>query len=265
MTVTTPPVGWAVVTGASDGIGRAYAFAFAAQRRSLVLVARRGAVLQALVPALERDGAPSVRVIAADLATQEGIAAVIDGTSDLDVDTLVAAAGFGTAGSFLDLPIDREIEMLAVNCRAPTALAHAFGQRFRARGGGSIILLSSLLGFAGVAKSATYAATKGYIQMLAEALRDELAPFGVVVQAVAPGPTHSGFAARAGMRYSAAVSSATVATESLALLGRRATVRPGWLTKVLDSGLRVVPRRVRSLILGRVMGGMVSAPPTTAS
>jgi short-subunit dehydrogenase len=206
-----------------------------------------------------------VRVIAADLATDDGVGAVIDGTRDLDTDVLVAAAGFGTAGSFLDLPIERELEMLAVNCRAPTALAHAFGLRFRARGGGAIILLSSILGFAGVAQSATYAATKGYMQSLAEGLRDELAPFGIAVQAVAPGPTHSGFAERAGMTYGAAISPEDVANESLALLGRRATVRPGLLTKVLDTGLRMVPRRVRSVILSRVIGGMLPKPAATAS
>lgn len=97
------------------------------------------------------------------------------------------------------VPVEPELDMIDVNCRAVAALTHAFGQRFAARGKGGIVLMSSLVAFQGVAHAANYAATKAYVQSLAEGLRTELAPLGVAVVACAPGPIASGFAARASM------------------------------------------------------------------
>lgn len=256
---------WAVVTGASDGIGRAFAHELAAAGLDLVLVARREVVLQALAAELTHRHTIRVRVVAVDLADPAGPATLLAATDDLDVGLLVAAAGFGTSGPFLDGDLDAELDMLAVNCRAVAALSHAFGKRLAARGRGGLILMSSLVAFQGVPRAAHYAATKAYVQSLAEGLHHELAPRGVDVLASAPGPVHSGFAARAAMTMGLAQTPREVAVASLAALGRRATVRPGLLAKLLELSLKLLPRWGRVRMMAVVMRGMTHRPALTAA
>lgn len=244
---------WAVVTGASDGIGRAFARQLAAQGFKLVLVARRRAALEALAAEL---GSAGVQVVDADLGTEEGLRRVEDACRPLDVGLLVAAAGFGTSGEFLAGPLAEELSMLDVNCRAVVRLTHHFGQRLVARGRGGLVLLSSLVAFQGVRHAASYAATKAWVQTFAEGLALELRGRGVDVLAAAPGPVQSGFGARARMTMSLATTPETVAASALAALGRQGTVRPGWLSKALEWSLRLLPRWGRVRVMSAVMAGM---------
>jgi len=247
---------WAVVTGASDGIGREMAWRLAEAGLNLVLVARRHAVLDQIATDLAVRHGIETRVIAADLARGDAPATVVTGTDDLDVGLLVAAAGFGSSGRFIDSRLDEELVMVDVNCRAVMALSWHFGRRFANRGRGGMVLMSSLLAFQGVPYSAHYAATKAYVQSLAEALHVELAPLGVDVVASAPGPIHSGFAARANMRMGQALQPKAVAQATLDALGHRTTVRPGWLSKVLEGALVPLPRWARVRAMGAIMAGM---------
>jgi hypothetical protein len=247
---------WAVVTGASSGIGREIARGLAKAGFDLVLVARGRDALEELAAELERTHAVGTRVLALDLAAPGGAEEVEEATRALDVGLLVAAAGFGTSGRLVDAPLESEREMLAVNCGAVLALVHGFGRRFRARGGGGIVLLGSLLGFQGTPFAANYAATKAYVQSLAEGLALELRPAGVNVFCSAPGPTHSGFAARAGMRMGLAQSARSVARATLARMGRPGTIHPGALTRLLTWSLAPLPRAARVRIMGRIMAGM---------
>jgi len=249
---------WAVVTGASDGIGRDFARRLAEAGVQLVLVARRPEVLDALATELAKMHGVSTRVLPLDLARPESAPALASATADLDVGLLVAAAGFGTSGPFLDSDLAHELEMLQVNCASVTALCHHFGRRFAQRRRGGIVLMSSLLAFQGVPGSADYAATKAYVQTLAEALHVELAPLGVDVVACAPGPVKSGFEARSGMRYTTgAIPASAVGAATLAALGRRTTVRPGFLSKALELALAaLLTRWARVRMMGRVMRGM---------
>lgn len=248
---------WAVVTGASSGIGRETALALAEAGLNLVLVARGREVLEEMAVDLASRHGIEARALPADLAPGTGAEEVEAATRDLDVGLLVAAAGFGTSGPFLDSSPEREMEMLDVNCRAPLRMSLHFGRRFAARGRGGIILMGSIVGFQGTPLAANYAATKAYVQTLAEALHAELAPLGVDVLASAPGPTNSGFAGRAGMRMGAALASADVARKTLDALGRRSTALPGALSKVLAYSLAPLPRWARVRVMGRVMGGMI--------
>lgn len=125
--------------------------------------------------------------------------------------------------------------MLQVNCRAVMAMTLAMSRRMRARGRGGIVLRGSLVGFQGVPQAAHYAATKAYVQSLAEGLGRELSPAGVEVLSSAPGPVASGFGAVANMRITNWVRATTVARETLDALGRKRTVRPGLLSKVLEA------------------------------
>lgn len=248
---------WAVVTGASDGIGREMARCLARDGLNLVLVARRRAALDRVAAELSASTGVQTCVIAADLAQPGGVEAVLDATRDLEVGLLVASAGFGTSGRFIEADLANEINMLEVNCRALMALSHAFAGRFAAQRRGGLVLMSSLLGFQGVPLSAHYAATKAYVQSLAEGLYLELRPLGVDVLAAAPGPIHSGFAARANMQMGMALKPEQVARATLAALGRRATVRPGWLSKFIAGIIAPLPRLGRGRVFGIVMRGMV--------
>lgn len=244
---------WAVVTGASSGIGRAFAADLARRGLNLVLVARREAALDALAGEMS---SLETRVVAADLGTEGGLAAVEEATADLDVGLLVASAGFGTSGALSDGDLQGEMEMLDVNCRAVLRQSHHFGRRFAGRGRGGIVLLGSLVGFQGTPYAAHYAATKAYVQALGEALHVELKPRGVDVVVSAPGPVHTGFADRADMQMGAALRPEDVVGPTLAALGRRQTVRPGLLSKALAAGLAPLPRWARVRMMERVMGGM---------
>lgn len=247
---------WAVVTGASSGIGREMALRLAESGLNLVLVARSKQVLEQMAVDWRDRYAIEVKVVAVDLAQDSGSKIILDATQNLDIGLLVAAAGFGTAGAFIELPIETEMEMLNVNCRSLLALTWHFGQRFMKRGNGGIVLMSSIVGFQGTPFAAHYAATKAYVQTLAEALYVELAPMGIDVIASAPGPTNSGFASRAGMNLGMALNPEDVAQATLNALGKKPTILPGFISKLLTYSLAFLPRWARVQIMGGVMRDM---------
>jgi uncharacterized protein len=251
---------WAVVTGASDGIGRAFAQELAAAGMHLVLVARREAQLDTVAADLRTRFGVQCRVIPTDLADPLASSHMLDHTTDLDIGLLVAAAGFGSSGPLLSQLDTSEQQQLAVNCAAVLAQCMHFGRRFAERGRGGVILLSSVVAFHGTPWSANYAATKAYVQSLAEALRHEWAPRGLQVLACAPGPVGSGFGARAQLRLGRTISPSIVAQQALRALPRGGTVRPGWLSKLLGWSLATAPRALRVRIMGSIMHGMAASP-----
>jgi uncharacterized protein len=253
---------WAVVTGASSGIGREFARQCAAAGLNVVLVARRADALRALATEIHDRHGVDCRVLPADLSDGNQVAAALADTTDLDVGLLVAAAGFGTSGPLLHGSLENEQAMLSVNCSAVLAMAQHFGNRFTDRGRGGMIFLSSIVAYQGVPRAAHYAATKAYVQTLAEGLHEELRPAGVDVLAVAPGPVHTGFADTAGMTMGQALAPVDVAVPALAALGRRAVSTPGPQSKVLTWSLSTLPRRLRVVVMGRVMGSMTPAAAT---
>lgn len=248
---------WALVTGASDGIGRAIAQELAARGLNLMLVARRADRLHELANRLSARHGIECRPLTADLATADGCSAVAAATAPLDIGLVVAAAGFGTSGDFVDSPMQAEREMLAVNCAAVLELVGTCAPRLLRRGRGGIVLFSSVLAFQGVPRSAHYAATKAWVQSFAEGLRVELRGHGVDVLASAPGPVDTGFAQRARLRMGVMLPADAVARQTLDALGRRTTVRPGWLSKLLGWSLAMLPRRGRVFVLTRILRGMV--------
>lgn len=247
---------WAVVTGASDGIGRAFAEALADAGLDLVLVARRRPELEALAARLQQARGVRCRVLDLDFTAPDASEHLANATADLDVGLLVAAAGYGTSGALLDAALASELGMVDVNCRTVTAQAWHFGGRMAARGRGGMVFLSSIVAFQGTPHAAHYAATKAYVQVLAEGLRHEWAPLGVDVVVSAPGPTRTGFARRADMRMSTALEPGIVARGTLHALGRQTTVRPGWLSKLLGWSLASLPRWGATRIIAKVMAGM---------
>lgn len=248
-----------MVTGASDGIGRAFALGLADRGFSLMLVARSEERLQAVARAASAKGVET-QVLSVDLSAPAGVDAVLHATLGLDVGLLVAAAGFGTSGPFVEGSLDAELSMIDVNCRAVVQLCHAFSRRFVEKRRGGMVLFSSLVGFQGVPRAACYAATKGFIQTFAEGLHVELRPFGVDVLACAPGPVRSGFGPRAAMTMGFAQTPESVVDSTLSALGRRRTVRPGLLSKLLGGSLMFLPRWGRTQILAQIMASMTQRP-----
>ena len=246
----------ALVTGASSGIGREIAVQLAEAGLDLVLAARRESALRELAADLSGRHGIAVEVVPVDLARPEGVEELTAATAGADIGLYVAAAGFGTSGPFLQADPQLEREMLRLNCEAVLATSLVFGRRMADRGRGGIVLMSSIVGFQGMPNAAHYAATKAYVQTLAEALHVELRPLGVDVLAAAPGPTHSGFADRAGMTMGRALAPSAVARGTLDALGRRPTALPGLLSRVLKDSLAPLPRRARVRIMGSVMAGM---------
>lgn len=246
----------AVVTGASDGIGKAFAEELAQAGFTLVLVARRKEALQELADDLRRRHGIEAIPVALDLADPRSTDTLLARTAQLDVGLVIAAAGFGTTGRFTDLDPAVELDMIDVNCRAITALSHGFARRFEARGRGGIVLFGSIVGWQGTPYAATYAATKAFVQSLAEGLSVELAPRGVDVLSCAPGPVSSGFASRAGMRMDRAERPEIVARQTLAALGRKRSVIPGLQGRFLTWSLATLPRAFRVRVIGGIMKGM---------
>ena len=248
---------WALVTGASDGIGREMARELARRGLNLVLVARRQERLTSLAVELEGKHKIICRVIATDLGERAAVEALLVETEPFDIGIFVACAGFGTAGLFVDLPLADEIDMVEVNCTAVLSMTHTMARRFVQRGRGGIVLMSSIVAFQGVPYAATYAATKAFVQTLAEGIRPELALAGVDVIASAPAPVATGFAARSGLAMRKAEDPAVVARQTIASLGRKTTVRPGFLAKFLIGSLATLPRFARTRIMSGIMHGMV--------
>jgi short-subunit dehydrogenase len=222
-----------------------------------VLVARRGDVLQALARDLMSTHGVAVEIIAADLSVPGVVADIVARTADKPIGLLVAAAGFGSVGPFLERDIASEANMIDLNCRSVGELTHALAGRMAKAGRGGIVLFSSVVGFSGAPYSTTYAATKGFIQSFAEGLAVELRSAGISVLSVAPGPVGTGFATRAGMQMGKAATPEMVAKASLHALAGGGTVRPGFLAKLLGWSLAAMPRWGRVRILGQIMKGMM--------
>lgn len=247
---------WAIITGASSGIGREVALRLAASRVNVVLVARNEQSLTRLAADIESRGSRA-KVIPLDLAGPDAGRILEQATLDLDTGILINNAGFGSGGAFLESDLEQEIAMVDVNCRAVLDLTTRFARRFAARKRGAIVLLSSIVAFQGVARSANYAATKAYVQSLGEALAGEMKGTGVLVLRAIPGPTESGFAKRAGMKLGSADTAGDVADDIIAALAKKRTsVIAGRLGKVLYYSLMTAPRFLRVSIMKRIMASM---------
>ncbi len=247
---------WAVVTGASEGIGRALAIEIAKAGLNLILVARNKERLETLGSEIQKKFNVIVKIITIDLANIENNKTLISQIDQYDIGLFAAIAGFGTSGYFFKSNIHDELEMIDVNCRSVVEQTYYFAKRFVTQKRGGIVLMGSLVGFQGVPYSANYAATKAFIQSFAEGLHFELKPFGVDVLSSAPGPVQSGFGKRANMNMGKAASTEVIAEKTIQALGYMVTIRPGFLSKFLGWSLIILPRIMRIYIMRIIMGKM---------
>lgn len=268
MTADTPTSGQfrrAMVTGASRGIGAAFATRLAEQGVDLVLVARSADRLAELADHLERAHAVTVEVLVADLLDTDDldrVAARVGASPAIDL--VVNNAGFGTAGAFVDLDADRERQQVALNVTALVTLSKAAAAVFRERGAGGICNVSSVAAAAPAPFTATYAATKTFVTSFTQALHEELRPAGVHVTTLSPGFTRTDFHDTGDMTVGAVPgvawsSSAQVAAAGIEGVRRnRAVVVPGAVNLAVVGLSRALPagvvRRVAGAIAGRLPG-----------
>ncbi|MBM3658309.1 MAG: SDR family NAD(P)-dependent oxidoreductase [Actinobacteria bacterium] len=240
---------WAVIAGASEGIGEHAARQLAAAGCSVVLVSRRPEVLDALrTSILADDAAPGaeVRCVALDLATDDAADRLCAEVADLDVGLLFYNAGADVRGQvFLDRDADEVLGMVRCNVVTATALCHALGRRMRDRGRGGVVVMSSGAAIAGAALIATYSATKAYQQILCEALWAELDGTGVDVVCVLAGTTATPAFLRTAVLTAddpSVMDPAVVAANALAALGHGPAVGASDELTQMFAGLYTVPR-----------------------
>lgn len=250
---------WALVTGASAGIGAEFARQLAALGLNLILVARRKQRLDDLARQLESAHKVDARTVAADLARPDCISRIVSAVGSLEIGLLVNNAGFGLAGNFLDHELEQELALLDVNCRAPLALTHVFGRQMARRKRGGIIFVSSVSGFVATPFEAHYSASKAYELSLAEALGFELEKNGVDMLALCPGSTNTEFHAVAGSRPVAAMPVEPVVEAAIRQLGKTPVAIPYWRNRLLVYLLKFTPRRLHTHVAGRVMRRVTQA------
>jgi len=243
---------WAVIAGASAGLGAAFAVQLAERGIHLVLVSRRADALEALAADLRARFPVDVRTAAVDLGSPAMAARVDEAAAGLDVGLLVYNAAHRMIGPFLDYPLEDQLRTIDVNCRGPLSLAHTFGRAMVGRGRGGIILMSSLAASQGSPIVATYAATKAFNLVLAEGLWDELRHHGVDVLACRAGATRTpGFESSRPVGSTPMQEPGPVVTAALNALGRSSSVVPGAFNRVAAFLMsRLMPRRLAIRTIG---------------
>ena len=240
---------WALVAGASEGLGAAFATDLARRGLNVLLAARRPDPLAALAATLPTQ----TRTVPADLATPEGLAAVAAAAADLEVGLVVANAAYAPIGRFLDLDAEQARRVIAVNCGAPVELAQRFLPAMLARGRGGYVIMSSLAGLQGTPPITMYAATKAFGAVLADGLWAELRGSGVDVVACVAGAVETPSLAESKLkRAPGTLPAAAVAAAALDGLGRGPRTIPGTVARmsaVLMS--RILPHRSAIAIVSR--------------
>ncbi len=235
---------WAAVTGASSGIGYCFACALAVRGVNPVLVARNITRLEALKEELAARHQVEAIALAIDLSREDCLEPLVASCKDLDIGLVVNNAGTGFPGPFSSSSLQREGDVIRLNCIAPMEITRRFLPRMQARGKGGLIFVSSLMGFQGVPYMANYSATKGYVLNFGESLYQECKGTGVDVLVVAPGATDTPGKDLHEIDYSELpiswMSAEKVVDVALKSLGKRPLVIPGFrnhLMACLSGGL----------------------------
>ena len=254
---------WALVTGASSGLGEEFARQLAARKCNLILTARSKDKLTSLARELADQHAIKTEVVALDLGAPGGaekLCAAVDALGH-PVVHLISNAGFGTYGAFLDQEGARQAEMVRLNCEALTVLSHHFVRGMLARKAGGVIHVASVASFQPAPFMAVYAASKAYVLTFSEALNEELRGSGVRCTALCPGPVATGFQKTAGAGIAASQKRAILSAEETVARGLRAYERgkrtfiPGGMNRAGALGSKLMPRGVVVRAVGKIMRG----------
>ena len=247
---------WAVITGASTGIGKAFAEQLAAAGLDLVLAARSTEQLESLGRELERAHGTSYRVVTLDLSDPEAASVLAETTADLDVGLLVSNAGGGRPGLLLEQPLDALHRRHVLNATSHLDLVHAFGRRFAARRRAGIILVSAFGAGQGLPNMAHDGASKAYVLSLGKALHYELAQAGVAVTVLLPGNVETPVIDKLGVDRSSLPVRPQPAANAVrgsinAFLKGRAVYIPGRMMRLVE---RFMPPSASARMNGRMLG-----------
>jgi short-subunit dehydrogenase len=241
------------VAGASEGLGAAFAAALAARGLNLVLLARRASLLAEVKERLAAETSIDVRTEACDLARPDLANFFRAVTRDLEVGLGIYNAAYAPIGNVLDRSHDELVRVVDVNVRGPLVFARSLAPAMVARGRGGIVLMSSMAGFQGAPRIATYAASKAFNTVFGEGLWAELAPHGIDVLVSCAGAVRTpGYKSSAGGDAPGTLDPAVVAERTLDALGRGATVVPGAINRIARFVLgRVLPRRAAVALMAK--------------
>jgi len=247
---------WALVAGASEGIGLSFALQIAQAGVNVVLVARRAERLAEAAEEIRTASSVGVRTVALDLTADDMFDTLRVATDDVDVGLVVYNAGAAHGAiRFLDEPVDVPLRLVRLNCVGPVMLCHHFGARMVARGRGGIIMVASMSAVAGSARTVSYSASKAFDLVLAEGLWAELRPRGVDVLALVAGATKTPAMARSGAQIGGdefpGMEPDDVAAEGLANLANGPTWVAGEGNRAGFDYLRGIPRAVAVAFLSQ--------------
>ena len=236
---------WALVLGASNGIGASFARQIAEQGVNVALVARRAGPLEEAATGIASATGVETRALPVDLTADDMLEQLSAGTADLDVGLVVYNAGADQVDYFLRRPQADADFIVRLNCVGPTKVAYHFGQRLTARGRGGLILVSSLAALSGCAGTAVYSASKAFDQLLAESLWYEWAPRGVDVLCLLAGVTDTPSFRSAGAdpEQYAGMDAADVAREGLENVANGPTWVAGESNRAMFDAVCTMPRR----------------------
>lgn len=238
---------WALITGASSGLGAEYARQLSAKGLNVVLVARRQDRLEALADEIGAAHPVQTRVLVSDLSADGACETVVEQVRDLEIGLLVNNAGFGRLGRYDELQPQELAQMTVLNCVVPVLLTNLLLPPMVARQRGGLIFLASLAAYQSCPYFTVYAATKVFNLFMGEGLYGEYRALGIDSLAVSPGVTQTEFTAQAGMSSGAGPRLATadsVVADSLRHLGRRPSFVHGFINKVAALASRFLPRRL---------------------
>ncbi len=252
---------WALITGASSGLGVDFAHELAAEGYHLVLVARRLDRLRDVATELEARHAIRATIIGMDLSLPDSSVELkrqLD-SEGITIDVLINNAGFGVFGEFVEASLAKTSNMVQLNITSLTELTHLFAADMIMRRRGKIMLVASVVAYQPSPNYAVYGATKAYVLSLGEALHEELKPHGITVTVLSPGATATEFFDVSGqpsspMKRAFMMSSRPVVKMGLAAMQKgHASVVPGWKNKLMTFSTRFVPRIFQRKIAHRVL------------
>jgi len=246
---------WALITGASSGIGREFAKKTAELGLNTILVARRESRLSELAAELEERFDIETKIVPVDLSQENFLKKIEEATEGFEIGLLInnAAADPGNVGNFVDNELSFELSTLNVNCRAPMMLTHKFGKYMKSRRRGGLIFVSSALSMtAGGPMLSNYFATKAFNLFFGEGLETELKKHNVDVLVLCPGPTRTELYAKVFKEFMT-MNPNVVAETALKYLGRKSRVVPGFSNKFQISFLKLLPRSLLKTIVATIV------------
>jgi len=246
---------WAIITGASSGIGEEFAKQLAANGISLVLVARRLSLLEALGKKLVKEHNIKYRIVEVDLAREDAIKKITEATDDIEIGLLISNAGSNRPGKFFEFEESELKNTLQLNLISHLTFVHFFGRKMAKRRKGGILLTGAMIGAYGVPYLANEGATKGYIHTLGKALHTEFKEFGMHITVLITPPTETPILKQVGLTEKnmpmKALPVAQCVRESLLALGKnKITVIPGLKFKIMNA---LVPDSISREMSGKMV------------